>query len=157
MIDAFVFRRALIWAFGMSLTVPDGVSSDTASPLSFTTSPVIVFPSMSGTFAFPFAVAHPELVAGLVPIAPVAITDWGAKLSGSTLPALIVWGEADTVIPLSQAETLHQLLPKSEKLILPKASPPCDLDDPATFHAGLLKFLKPFKPEGPVPAGRRPR
>jgi len=119
--------------------------------------PVIVFPSMSGTFAFPFAVAHPEMVAGLVPVAPVGVTDWGAKLTGSPLPALIVWGEADTVIPLSQAETLHQLLPKSEKLILSKASHPCYVDDPATFHAGLLKFLAPFKPEAPVPAGKRPR
>jgi abhydrolase domain-containing protein 14 len=119
--------------------------------------PVILFPSMSGIFAFPFAVAHPEMITGLVPIAPVGITDWGAKLSGSPLPALIVWGEADTVIPLAQAETLHQLLPKSEKLILPKASHPCYLDDPATFHAGLLEFLKPFKPEGPIPAGRQPR
>jgi len=104
--------------------------------------PVVVFPSMSGSFAFPFAIAHPELVAGLVPVAPVAIDDHAAKLEGLDLAALIVWGEKDTVVPIAKAETLRRLLPRSEKIVLAGASHPCYLDQPQQFHAALLRFLK---------------
>ncbi len=116
--------------------------------------PVLVFPSMSGGFAFPFVIAHPEQIAGLVPIAPVAIDDYGAKLTGLTIPTLIVWGEADNVIPIAKAETLHLLLPKSEKLVLPKASHACYQDDPEGFHAGLLRFLKGIDPRPKPLLGR---
>ncbi len=114
--------------------------------------PVVVFPSMSGTFAFPLLIDHPELLAGLVPIAPAGVPDFGARLTGLTLPALIVWGESDTVFPTSQAETLKRLWPRAEKLILPKASHACYQDDPEGFHAGLLAFLK--KADWKAPPGR---
>ncbi len=104
--------------------------------------PVVVFPSMSGAYAFPFAIAHPEMVAGLVPIAPVGIDDHAAKLKGLELPALILWGEKDVVIPISKAETLHQLLPNSRKIVIPGASHACYQDEPQQFHAALLRFLE---------------
>jgi abhydrolase domain-containing protein 14 len=119
--------------------------------------PVVVFPSMSGRFAFPLIVDHPAALKGIVPIAPVGVNDWGPKIAGKELPALVVWGESDTVVPIQQAEMLRQLLPNSEKLILGKAGHPCYQDDPEGFHAGLLRFLAPFKPAEPVKSGGRPR
>lgn len=104
--------------------------------------PVVLFPSMSGTFAFPFLIDHPTAVAGVVPIAPAGVPDFGARLTGFAAPALIVWGEADNVFPLSQAETLKKLWPNSSKLLLPKAGHACYQDAPDEFHAGLLAFLK---------------
>jgi len=128
-----------------------------ALPLLDLKKPVVVFPSMSGRFAFPLIVDHGAALQGIVPIAPVGVADWGPKLTGKELPALVVWGEADTVVPIQQAETLRQLLPKSERLILAGASHPCYQDDPDGFHAGLLRFLAPFKPEEPLRGGGRPR
>jgi abhydrolase domain-containing protein 14 len=113
-----------------------------ALPLLELKKPVVVFPSMSGSFAFPFATSHPGEVAGLVPVAPVAIDDYAEKLKGLEVPALIVWGERDTVIPIAKADTLRELLPKSQKLVLPEASHPCYLDQPQQFHAALLRFLR---------------
>ncbi|MSR46344.1 MAG: hypothetical protein EXS13_04665 [Planctomycetes bacterium] len=127
-----------------------------ALPLLDLKKPIVIFPSMSGSFAFPLVLAHPDAITALVPIAPVGVADFGPRLTGCELPTLIVWGEADTVIPIAQAETLHLLLRKSEKLLIPKAGHPCYQDDPKTFHDGLLRFLAPFKPTGPQPGGVRP-
>jgi abhydrolase domain-containing protein 14 len=111
--------------------------------------PFLVFPSMSGGFAFPFVIAHPELLAGLVPVAPVGIDDYGPQLKGLEIPTLIVWGERDDVIPIARAETLHQLLPKSTKLVIPGAGHPCYQDQPQQFHAALLRFLKSLDADAP--------
>jgi pimeloyl-ACP methyl ester carboxylesterase len=104
--------------------------------------PVLVFPSMSGGFAFPFVTAHKEMVAGLVPIAPVGIDDYAKQLKGLDLPTLILWGEKDDVIPITKADTLKELLPNSTKIVIAGAGHPCYQDQPQQFHAALLKFLK---------------
>jgi pimeloyl-ACP methyl ester carboxylesterase len=108
--------------------------------------PVILFPSMSGGYAFPFVTAHPERVAALVPIAPVGIEDHRAKLKGLDLPTLIVWGEKDVVVPLAESDVLKELLPKSQKIVLPGARHPCYVDQPQQFHAALTRFLKGLTP-----------
>ncbi|MGH6930860.1 MAG: alpha/beta fold hydrolase [Dongiaceae bacterium] len=102
--------------------------------------PIVVAPSMSGRFAFPLIVHHPESAAGFVPVAPVGIAEHAERLSAVRLPVLIVWGDHDRVIPLNQADRLHRLLPQSRKLILLGARHPCYLDQPAAFHAALIEF-----------------
>lgn len=104
--------------------------------------PVLVSPSMSGAFSLPFVAHHPELVAGFVPVAPVAIDTWAAELSGADVPALVVWGELDAGLPPSEAERLAGLLPEAEVLILPGARHPCYLDQPALFHERLAAFAE---------------
>jgi len=117
--------------------------------------PVVVFPSMSGSFAFPLAVAHPELVAGLVPIAPVMIDDFAARLEAvaktRTIPALVVWGEKDAVVPVTKAESLAKSLGGARKLILADANHACYVDQPDAFHAGLLAFLQSLDDRPPPP------
>jgi abhydrolase domain-containing protein 14 len=104
--------------------------------------PVVVFPSMSGSFAFPEAVAHPAELAGLVPVAPVDIPAWAPKLKGSTLPTLLFWGENDKVIPIAQADLLEAALPKLRKVVLAGAEHACYQDRPEEFHKALLEFLR---------------
>jgi len=101
--------------------------------------PVVVSPSMSGRFAFPLMIAAPELVAGWVPVAPVGVAASAARLPAD-LPALIIWGDADGVIPIAQADVLAAALPLAERLTLVGASHPAYLDEPAAFHEALLAF-----------------
>jgi len=103
--------------------------------------PVVVAPSMSGGFAFPLIEAHPELVSGFVPVAPVAAPRYTARLRESPVPALIVWGEDDQVFPASQAEPLARAFASSRVLILAGARHPAYLDKPDEFHSALLRFL----------------
>jgi len=101
--------------------------------------PVVVSPSMSGRFAFPLMIAAPELVAGWVPVAPVGTAASAAHLPPD-LPALIVWGDQDAVIPIAQAEVLAAALPAAERLTLVGASHPAYLDQPGAFHEALVGF-----------------
>lgn len=120
-----------------------------ALPLLDLKKPVVVFPSMSGSFAFPFVAAHPEEVAGLVPIAPVGIETWAPKLGDpklgdklKKLPVLLLWGANDSVIPVKQADALVAALPQTEKLVLSGADHACYRDKPVEFHQALVTFLK---------------
>ena len=101
---------------------------------------VIVSPSMSGGFSLPFVARASDRVAGYVPVAPVGINNHRAALERVDVPTLVVWGENDQVIPVSQAGVLAEAL-KGETLILAGASHPCYLDRPDEFHRALLEFL----------------
>lgn len=101
---------------------------------------VIVSPSMSGVFSLPFVAQHPHRVAGYVPVAPVGIAGHLAALEKVDVPALVVWGENDRVVPVSQAGVLAKAL-GAETLILPGARHPCYLDRPQEFHRALLDFV----------------
>lgn len=103
--------------------------------------PVIVAPSMGGVFALPYVVAHPDAVAGFVPIAPAGLETWLPKLQGSTVPTLIVWGSEDTIMPVAQADELAAALKNGRKLILQGAPHPAYLERPAEFHEALVKFV----------------
>jgi pimeloyl-ACP methyl ester carboxylesterase len=104
--------------------------------------PVIVVPSMSGAFAFPFLLAHPERVAGFVAVAPVGVTEWAPRLAGSRVPALIVWGTADKVFPVEQAKTLADAFQHATPLYLEGARHPAYLDATDAFHDALVEFVE---------------
>jgi pimeloyl-ACP methyl ester carboxylesterase len=103
--------------------------------------PVVVCPSMSGAFALPLAAHHPERLAGLVAVAPVGIEQNLEALRGSSLHALLVWGENDQVVPLAAADRLAAALTDVRKVVLPGAGHACYLDAPERFHVELLDFL----------------
>jgi abhydrolase domain-containing protein 14 len=104
--------------------------------------PVIVSPSMSGRFSLPFVLAHPERVAGFVPVAPVGAVAYAGRLHGSPVPALVVWGERDTVFPSSQAQPLADAFAEATVLLLPGARHPAYLDQPERFHRELVAFAR---------------
>ncbi len=99
---------------------------------------VLVAPSMSGCFAFPFVTLAQAKLAGAVWIAPACLD---ACPSGSELPSLIVWGEGDEVVPVEAARELAQKLPRSEIQIFAGRGHPCYLEDPERFHSLLEGFV----------------
>jgi pimeloyl-ACP methyl ester carboxylesterase len=57
------------------------------------------------------------------------------------LPTLIVWGEKDSITPLSQGNHLVQHMPAAKLKILPEVGHIPQIEDPAAFHNVLLEFL----------------
>lgn len=104
--------------------------------------PVIVSPSMSGSFSFPYLLAHPEGAAGFVAVAPAGAVEYAERLRGSSVPALVVWGERDTVFPVSQAQPLANAFADARVLVLPGARHPAYLDQPELFHRELVAFAR---------------
>ena len=60
----------------------------------------------------------------------------------STVPTLVIWGSADRVFPVSQAEPLASRFRDGQALILEGAAHPCYLDEPEAFHAALVEFVR---------------
>ena len=103
--------------------------------------PVVIAPSMSGRLAFPLILNNPERVAGFVPIAAVGTPAFTRMLKENPVPVLVVWGSADRMFSASGHRALAASFTKSELLTLKDAQHAAYLDQPDTFHAGLLKFL----------------
>lgn len=101
----------------------------------------VVSPSMSGAYSLPLLARRPGQVAAFVALAPVGIEEHRARIQGNGVPALLLWGEEDRVVPLAQADLLAQALPRSRKVVLPGAGHACYLDRPDDFHRELLAFL----------------
>lgn len=103
---------------------------------------VIVSPSMSGRLALPLAIENPELVSGLVAIAPVGIPRYDADLPRIACPVLAVWGRNDKLVPVAQADQLAAAVQQGRVAILEGAGHAAYLDQPDQFHALLLEFLQ---------------
>jgi abhydrolase domain-containing protein 14 len=102
---------------------------------------VLVAPSFSGWFAFPFMVACPDRICGFAGIAPRGINTYRRELSRIQAPVLAIWGEHDDVVPFENADTLVSAVANGRKVIIPGGSHAPYLSDPARFHKELLDFL----------------
>ena len=103
--------------------------------------PVVVAPSMSGSYALPFVMNEKyKEVRGFVPIAPAAVAKYTDEdLKGLKLPTLIVYGEKD--ITFTRYVDKMKEIPGSEVFMMKDASHPCYLDNPAEFHKRVVEFL----------------
>ncbi|WP_448871580.1 alpha/beta fold hydrolase [Desulfobulbus propionicus] len=102
---------------------------------------VLIGPSMGGRIALEFAIAHPEMIAGLVLVGAVGVKENRTALARITAPTLVVWGGEDQVSPLANSDILLAELAQARREIFPKAPHPCYLDQPERWHAGLKAFL----------------
>lgn len=101
---------------------------------------VLVAPSFSGRFAFPFIIAHPERVCGFVAVGARGIQAHRASLKTLAFPVLAVWGEKDDVVPITNADILAREAPQGRKVIIPQGTHAPYLSDPKRFTAELLRF-----------------
>jgi pimeloyl-ACP methyl ester carboxylesterase len=67
-------------------------------------------------------------------------------LHGLEVPALLVWGEDDRIVPPAQADLLARGLASAERAVLPGAGHACYLDRPERFHELLTGFLERVLP-----------
>ncbi len=103
---------------------------------------VLVSPSASGRYSLALLAEPSDLeLAGFVAVAPVAIGELVPDPSVADLPALLVWGEDDDVIPRSDAEVLRSQLPNSELVEVRGGSHAPYDDEPEAFAEILLDFL----------------
>ena len=56
-------------------------------------------------------------------------------------PTHIIWGEEDTVTPLSQAVEIDGLIPNSELTILSEIGHIPHIEDPETLNSALIEAL----------------
>jgi len=103
--------------------------------------PVLVGPSMGGRVSLELALGHPDLVGGLVLVAPVGVAENRSRLSEIRIPCLVVWGGADTVAPLENGRLLAREIAGARLTIIEDAPHPCYLEESGIWHRELLSFL----------------
>jgi len=103
--------------------------------------PIVVSPSMSGSFVVPFLKDNSEKVSGWVPVAPAASSEGQAFFPSLHLPTMIVHGELDKG-GSGSAEYLKLIPTSTNPQVLPKAKHPAYLDQPDLWHKLLYNFIK---------------
>ncbi|CAL9704872.1 unnamed protein product [Knipowitschia caucasica] len=101
---------------------------------------VIVSPSLSGMYSLPFLMQHSAMVRAFVPVAPICTDKFTAEQYQSVkVPSLIVYGDQDTQLGEASLHNLQHLT-NHRVLVMKGAGHPCYLDDPDTWHKGLVDF-----------------
>lgn len=108
--------------------------------------PVIVSPSMSGSFALPFILkgSSAERVSGYVPIAPPkasAFTE--AEYKAAKIPVLIVYGSKDRRFGVEGSVHLKQF-PNHKVFVVKDAGHPAWIEKPKVWNTALYNFIKLF-------------
>lgn len=79
-------------------------------------------------------------------VAMMERSDMTPLLPALTIPALIVFGEEDALIPVSAGEEMHRAIGGSTYAVVPAAGHLPNLEQPATFNAVLAQFLHGLRP-----------
>jgi len=67
--------------------------------------------------------------------------DYLNRLSGITLPTLVIVGEEDPGTPVSAAEAIHERIAGSKLVVLPNAAHLSNIEQAEAFNRALLEFL----------------
>ncbi|XP_068109117.1 putative protein-lysine deacylase ABHD14B isoform X2 [Hyperolius riggenbachi] len=106
---------------------------------------VIISPSLSGMYSLSFLLSNPNSVAAYVPVAPICTDKFSAQDYGHIqVPTLIVYGDKDEQLGEISLRNLKNL-PNHKEFCMKGAGHACYLDDPDTWHCGLLEFLAGLK------------
>jgi pimeloyl-ACP methyl ester carboxylesterase len=96
-------------------------------------------PSFWPCIDYDFLRAGPAMV--LKAAQQIVALDATELIASLRVPALIIWGEDDDLVPLSAGRQLHQLLVGSRLLILP-GNHFCMYEHPGEFNSALCTFLQ---------------
>ena len=105
--------------------------------------PVIISPSMSGSYALPliFQGDQGRNLRGFVPVAPVGTNTYSeSDYKNLQLPTLIVYGENDATLGVSSLRRLRNI-PESIIHMMKGAGHACYMTNPKEFHENLVNFL----------------
>lgn len=102
--------------------------------------PVVVSPSMSGRYSLPLVTEAGDRLTGWIPIAPVKIPQYKAKLEGNPVPTLAIWGSNDRLVSPRFADWLVQHMANADRVILKDAGHACYLREPQLFHEQVIAF-----------------
>ena len=103
--------------------------------------PVVVSPSMSGSFSLPFVMSGQQRVRGFIPVAPTSTRQFSKEeYERLQVPTLIVYGEKDTSLGLQSLENLRNIRGSTVHM-MKDANHPCYLKNPEEFHTTVQKFL----------------
>ncbi|KAM4652345.1 putative protein-lysine deacylase ABHD14B isoform 1-T3 [Discoglossus pictus] len=106
---------------------------------------VVISPSLSGMYSLPLVLQSSQNVTAYVPIAPICTDKFSAHdYSQVQIPTLIVYGDRDEQLGEVSLKNL-QNLPNHRVFCMKGAGHACYLDDPDTWHQGLLEFLSTLK------------
>ena len=105
--------------------------------------PVLVSPSMSGSFSLPLLERNPNLICGYIPVAPVGTGKYPIKSFYESLhvPTMIVYGSKDTGLGVTSAQNLKHIPTSTEPQILSNARHPAYLDQPDVWHQLIYNFM----------------
>ena len=71
----------------------------------------------------------------------ISLTSEPANYQRMTMPALILWGDSDTIIPLKEGEYLQSILPKAELVLMKGVNHIPHIEDREKFTEIVLGFL----------------
>jgi len=103
--------------------------------------PVIVTPSMSGSFIIPLLEISPEKISAWVPVAPVDTDKGKGFFPQIDIPTMIVYGELDASIGVRSRDDLILIKTSTKPQVLPGAKHPAYLDQPDLWHQLLFNFI----------------
>jgi len=111
--------------------------------------PVIVTPSIAGSYTIPFMFKNKSRISGLVAVAPVDLQKYQGKYASLNIPVLAIWGEEDTTVPVNYGDSLIGEIKngngskkdKSKIKKIKNAGHAPFMDNPKEFNDILLDFL----------------
>jgi pimeloyl-ACP methyl ester carboxylesterase len=82
--------------------------------------------------------------------------DFTDTLPEVRVPALLIWGREDMIVPVADADEFERLLPDSRKVIFDETGHVPMLERPGLFNDHLMEFVNERREGGPAPSGREP-
>ncbi len=105
---------------------------------------VLVAPSMSGSYAFPWLDGDPMIAAGFVAVAPVGAGAWQPP-PGLDAAVIGVWGSGDDVVPVTEGEALTSRLDDARFAVIEGGGHAVYLTNPDEFNDILVAFVRTLR------------
>ncbi|KAF4521146.1 hypothetical protein B566_EDAN012912 [Ephemera danica] len=108
--------------------------------------PVIVSPSMSGSYSLPFLPLHPEQLSGFVAVAPTSTNIVPQEVLATVqTPTMAVVGSEDDTGLAEQSMLNFQVLPNLLEVELSGATHAAYMSQPQLFHTALYNYMLALK------------